>query len=189
MVAIHLIVLVVLVFGVVAAEDEGCINSYTEGCIDSYTELERRFVARQSNIVNLQNTFYPVNQATPSYILVSYHYDTNDTQICPNADLLKVNLRFKDLSAYDGLSADGQCLCNWVWTDSAVYIVYSPWMLNTYSLLIETFFTSLGYDSKTSLQVDHFCHYHHIQKLTSRVSIFITNQLLSCVLLNLLSLR
>ena len=171
MIVIHLIVLVVLVFGVVAAgEDEG-------GCIDSYTELERRFVARENNIVNLQNTFYPVNQATPSYILVSYYYNTNDTQICPNADLLKVNLRFKDLSANKGLSTDAQRLCNWVWTDSAVYIVYSPWMLNTYSLLIETFFTSLGYDSKTSLQVDRFCHYQHIQKLTSRVSTFIGGKL------------
>ena len=172
MIVIHLIVLVVLVFGVVAAAaaDEG-------GCVDSYTELERRFVARENNIVNLQNTFYPVNQATPSYILVSYYYDTNDTQICPNTDLLKVNLRFKDLSANKGLSTDAQRLCNWVWTDSAVYIVYSPWMLNTYSLLIETFFTSLGYDSKMSLQVDRFCHYQHIQKLTSRVSTFIGGKL------------
>lgn len=160
---IHLVVLVVLAFDAVA-EDEECINSYTE--------LERRFMARESNIVSLQNTFYPVNQATPSYILISYYYESNETHnnICPYANLLKVNLRFKDLSAYDELSNDAQHLCNWVWTDSAVYIVYSPWMLNTYALLIETFFSSLGYDSKMSLQVDRFCHYQHIQKLTSRVS-------------------
>ena len=150
---------------VAIAQDEDCINSYTE--------LERRFIARESNIVKLQNTFYPVNQATPSYVLVSYYYESNDTDICPNTDLLKVNLKFKDLNAYNELSTDAQQLCNWVWTDSAVYIVYSPWMLNTYALLIETFFTSLGYDSKISLQVDHFCHYQHIQKLTSRVSIHI----------------
>ena len=161
MLAIHL---VVLMFGVIGAENEECV--------DSYTELERRFKARESNIVNLQNTFYPVNQATPSYILVSYYYESNDTQICPNADLLKVNLRFKDLNSYDGLSSEERLLCNWVWTDSAVYIVYSPWMLNTYSLMIETFFTSLGYDSKISLQVDRFCQYQHIQKLTSRVSLY-----------------
>ena len=161
---IHLVILVVLAFGAVA-EDEECINSYTE--------LERRFMARESNIVSLQNTFYPVNQATPSYILISYYYESNETHnnICPYANLLKVNLQFKDLSAYDELSNDAQHLCNWVWTDSAVYIVYSPWMLNTYALLIETFFSSLGYDSKMSLQVDRFCHYRHIQKLTSRVSI------------------
>ena len=161
---IHLVILVVLAFGAVA-EDEECINSYTE--------LERRFMARESNIVSLQNTFYPVNQATPSYILISYYYESNETHnnICPYANLLKVNLQFKDLSAYDELSNDAQHLCNWVWTDSAVYIVYSPWMLNTYALLIETFFSSLGYDSKMSLQVDRFCHYQHIQKLTSRVSI------------------
>lgn len=159
---IHLVILVALASGGGAEDEE---------CIDSYTELERSFMARESNIVSLQNTFYPVNQATPSYILVSYYYDSNDTDICPNADLLKVNLKFEDVSAYDELSDDGQRLCNWVWTDSAVYIVYSPWMLNTYALLIETFFTSLGYDSKISLQVDNFCQHQHIQKLTSRVSI------------------
>ena len=160
--AVHFIV--ILAFVVVAEDEE---------CIDSYSEFERRFMARDNNIVSLQNTFYPVNQASPSYVLVSYYYESNDTNICPDADLLKVNLKFKDLDAYGDLSSDAQRLCNWVWTDSAVYIVYSPWMLNTYALLIETFFTSLGYDSKTSLQVDHFCHYQHIQKLTSRVSISI----------------
>lgn len=165
--AVPIIMLVIIVFGAVA-EDEDEV----EDCINSYTELERRFMGRDSNIVKLQNTFYPVNQAIPSYILVSYYYEYNDTEICPNTDLLKVNLRFKDTSAYNGLSTDGQRLCNWVWTDSAVYIVYSPWMLNTYALLIETFFTSLGYDSKVSLHVDRFCHYQHIQKLTSRVSVY-----------------
>jgi len=181
MAVIHQIVLMVLIFDVVAED---------EGCIESYTELEKRFKTRESNIVKLQKTFYPVNQATPSYILVSYYYDTNSTHICTNADLLKVNLKFKDLNTYSGLSNDAQHLCNWVWTDSAVYIVYSPWVLNTYALLIETFFTSLGYDSKTSLQVDHFCDYHQIQKLTSRVSIYnLLINYLAVHFLNLLSLR
>lgn len=161
---IHLVLLVIVVSTVVAEEDEECISSYAE--------FERRFREREMNIVKLQNTFFPVNQAMPSYILVSYNYESNNsTQICSNTDFLNVNLKFKDLNKYNGLSTDAQRLCNWVWTDSAVYIVFSPWMLNTYALLIETFFTSLGYDSKTSLQIDRFCNYEHIQKLTSRVSI------------------
>jgi len=145
-----------------------------EQCVESYSELEIKFKQNDKNIEVLQNTFYPVNQATPSYVLISYYY-YNSTNSCPKADYLKVNLKYEDLDIkYNEMSMVERKLCNWVWTDSAVYVAYSPWQLNSYALLIETFFSSLGYDSKASLEIDAFCDenssYKHLQKLTSRVS-------------------
>lgn len=154
-----------LCYAVTAEEDQ---------CVESYIELENRFIKKDINVQVLENTFYPVNQATPSYVLISYYY-YNETNSCGDANLLKVNLKFDDLDKYDGMSMEEQELCNWVWTDSAVYIAFSPWQLNSYALLIETFFASLGYDSKASLKIDKFCtgnfSYQHLQKLTSRVRV------------------
>jgi len=165
MITIYYVVLLMPGYIVTAEEDQ---------CIESYIELENRFKEKDINVQVLQNTFYPVNQATPSYVLISY-YHRKEMNSCPKANLLKVNLKFDDLDKYNDMTTEEQELCNWVWTDSVVYLAFSPWQLNSYALLIETFFASLGYDSKASLEIDKFCtgnfSYQHLQKLTSRVRV------------------
>lgn len=141
-----------------------------------YHEFEEKFWSVEENLDKLHDTFYPTNMASPNFIFVDYSCinESNDTVVtCTlNKDNTFGYTKFPHkLKEHCEEEHNVSHLCNWMWTDSAVYLVYSPAVLNTLAYFTESFF-AIRYYYMIQLHIPILCHEvtkDHIKKLTTRV--------------------
>ena len=148
--------------------------SNTSTCASNYTEFVQLFCCTE-NIETLEDVFFPTNKASPSYVAVTYYQDHyNESLQCE-----QIPLSFHEFIVRPHAQTnEDDPLCTWVWTDSAVYLLYDPVMFNYYALLTESYFFFIGRQTQAVLKVPKPCkpsttdydYIKYIEMLTGRVS-------------------
>ena len=145
-------------------------------CLQQYHEFEAKFWTVEENLDKLQELFYPTNKASPSFIVVDYSCvnENNETTIpCTivNSNPLGFIHFPHKINQYCEEDHNTSQFCNWMWTDSAIYLVYSPAVLNVLAYFADSFFT-ITYHNMLQLHIPILCDEvakDHIKKLTTRV--------------------
>ena len=128
------------------------------------------------NIEALEDVFFPTNKASPSYIAVTYYHDQyNESSQCE-----QIPLTIEQFIVRPKVQAhrNNDYLCRWVWSDSAVYLLYDVVMLNYYTLLTDSYFLFMGRQAQAILKLPKHCkseitdhdYIQLVQILTGRVS-------------------
>ena len=151
------------------------LNS-TASCLQQYYKFEAKFWSVEENLDKLQESFYPTNRASPSFIFVDYSCinESNETTVpctlVKNNPLGSIHFPHK-INQYCEEDRNISQFCDWMWTDSAIYLVYSPAVLNVLAYFADSFFT-ISYHNMIQLHIPILCNEvakDHIKKLTTRV--------------------
>lgn len=145
-------------------------------CLQQYHEFEEKFWSTEENLDKLQDMFYPTNTVRPNFIYVDYSCinESNETVItctlAKNNPLGYIYFPHK-INQYCDEDHNVSQLCNWIWTDTAVYLVYSPAVFNALAHFTESFF-AIRYYHMVQLHLPVLCDKipkDYVKKLTTRV--------------------
>ena len=151
-----------------------------DACVLKYTEIEKKFLSNEENIEKLQDVFFPVNGKSTNFAIVNYfYYSSQGTPVvCSYSKIAESRLYYFahefEEHCYQPSSNDVTSFCHWMWTDCAIFVLYSPRDLQILAYTVNMLFPQVrtNLTSTVTLEVDDICHnvtYNHLLKLTARV--------------------
>ena len=140
------------------ADDSVNCSAGKESCSKCYSTLVEQVTKRDQNLFNLQNRFFPPEKASPLFLTVYYHFDT-DTDVCDTNDTSGSLYKTKDNNTVV-----------WFWSTTSFYL-FQPIHVLQYTSLF--FSDSESYASEVCLVLHPDCRdasKKHMRLLTQRVS-------------------
>ena len=150
-------------------------------CASKYTEIEKKFLSNEENIEKLQDLFFPVNGKSANFAVVDYFY--YNSQGTPVVCHYTSNLVDSSRLYYFAHEFEEHCyqpsndvtlFCHWMWTDRAIFVLYSPRDLQILAYTVNMLFPQVrtNLTNAVTLEVEEICQnvsYNHLLKLTARV--------------------
>lgn len=149
-------------------------------CVSKYTEIEKKFLSNEENIEKLQDIFFPVNGKSTNFAVVNYFYykSPGTPVVCSYSQMHDSHQLYQFAHKFEEHcfqpSDDGNSFCHWLWTNCAIFVLYSPRDLQILAYTINMLFPQVrtNLTSTVSLEVENICEnvtYNHLLKLTARV--------------------
>jgi len=168
-------------------------DDYGYACVSKYTEIEKKFLSNEENIELLQDLFFPVNGKSTNFAVVDYfYYNSQGTPIVCSytsnmADSPKLYHFAHDFEEHCYRSSNDVTLfCHWMWTDRAIFVLYSPRDLHILAYTVNMLYPQISTNltSAVTLEVEDICQnvtYSHLLKLTARVRVLFCSVYNYCV--------